>query len=299
MAFITDDGIDLQNMTGFFYVCLWKIEMENPAKPNLYYTDHDQEIYYGADVYTPIYSVTPSAVESQTSMREDTRTFSGLIDVDEITDEDLEAGVFRNAKITETVLDWRSPESGALWNPRIFYVGEVTRSKFGWVADTHDLAGLLKLPIGGRCDRDCGWRFGQVLPGGAHGYGCANLNDGVILANWQVSASVSQVLVDRRKINTTIPTASGYPDNWWKYGTLEWTSGDNEGLSYDIRKSEEPFGTLWLDIATAYPIGVGNSFIVTAGCNRTVDHCVTKFDNIKNYKGGKWIPGPDVVYQTP
>jgi uncharacterized phage protein (TIGR02218 family) len=48
-------------------------------------------------------------------------------------------------------------------------------------------------------------------------------------------------------------------------------------------------------------IAVGDTFTVTAGCDKRFATCVQKFDNAVNFRGFPHIPGNDFVmsYPTP
>jgi uncharacterized phage protein (TIGR02218 family) len=43
------------------------------------------------------------------------------------------------------------------------------------------------------------------------------------------------------------------------------------------------------------PIAAGDTFIVTAGCDKRFETCRDRFNNIVNYRGFPHIPGNDFV----
>jgi uncharacterized phage protein (TIGR02218 family) len=49
-----------------------------------------------------------------------------------------------------------------------------------------------------------------------------------------------------------------------------------------------------------YDVAIGDTFEMVAGCDRTLNTCVVKFNNLKNFRGyGVFIPGIDAILQGP
>lgn len=47
------------------------------------------------------------------------------------------------------------------------------------------------------------------------------------------------------------------------------------------------------------PIAAGDTFTVTAGCDKTFATCHDRFDNVVNFRGFPHIPGNDFVIRYP
>jgi uncharacterized phage protein (TIGR02218 family) len=47
------------------------------------------------------------------------------------------------------------------------------------------------------------------------------------------------------------------------------------------------------------PLAAGDTFTVTAGCDKHFDTCVAKFNNAVNFRGFPHIPGNDFVVRYP
>ena len=85
-------------------------------------------------------------------------------------------------------------------------------------------------------------------------------------------------------------------DDFFKNGTIEFTSGDNDELTFDIASSTAVGGppthhdvTLFLN--TPFDVAVTDDVIIRAGCDWTVDTCVSVFNNIVNFNGEPNVPG--------
>lgn len=89
---------------------------------------------------------------------------------------------------------------------------------------------------------------------------------------------------------------------YFSYGVIKMTSGANAGLSMEVG-SYAP-GTITLRLALPYPVAIGDSYSLVAGCGkRFTEDCVAKFSNGINFRGEPFLPGTDQILifggQTP
>jgi uncharacterized phage protein (TIGR02218 family) len=82
--------------------------------------------------------------------------------------------------------------------------------------------------------------------------------------------------------------------DWFAYGTLEFTSGDNAGLPPLDVKRYEADGTIELFESFYYPVTVGDTFDITVGCRKTLETCRDKFNNVVNPTSGGFGGFPSV-----
>ena len=54
---------------------------------------------------------------------------------------------------------------------------------------------------------------------------------------------------------------------------------------------------LWESMA--FDIAPGDTFTVTAGCDKSLDTCIARFNNVANFRGFPFIPGNDAVMSYP
>lgn len=74
-------------------------------------------------------------------------------------------------------------------------------------------------------------------------------------------------------------------------GLITWTSGNNKGLSMEVKKYNPNY--IYLHQKMILPISVGDTYIISAGCDKKSSTCFSRFNNIKNYRGFNLIPGND------
>lgn len=85
----------------------------------------------------------------------------------------------------------------------------------------------------------------------------------------------------------TQETASEY----FQGGVLTWLTGLNAGLKKEV-KSYYP-NYVFLTEAMPYTIQIGDTYSMTAGCDKISTTCYGRFNNIVNFRGFPTVPGTD------
>jgi uncharacterized phage protein (TIGR02218 family) len=90
------------------------------------------------------------------------------------------------------------------------------------------------------------------------------------------------------------------PDDWWAGGVITFTSGTNNGIGREVKSYTVAAGTITTFMPFPYDIAGTETYTITAGCGKdfSID-CITKFNNIYNFRGEPYTPGLDAVNQTP
>jgi uncharacterized phage protein (TIGR02218 family) len=114
-----------------------------------------------------------------------------------------------------------------------------------------------------------------------YGAGC-----GVNKATFSSNASV---LVNTTKtvIKCSLAQSVGYFDQ----GVILFTSGQNLNVKRSIKAHTS--GQLTLNYPLQYTPEIGDTFTVSAGCDRTMNSCKNKFNNLANFPETPFIPNPD------
>jgi uncharacterized phage protein (TIGR02218 family) len=86
-------------------------------------------------------------------------------------------------------------------------------------------------------------------------------------------------------------------DNYFQLGRLTWTTGENAGLSVDVKLYAA--GTFTLEQPMQYDIEIGDQYTVVPGCDRIFETCVNKFANGVNFGGFPHLRGSDDLSKTP
>lgn len=278
------------------YASLWKIVRTDGT--TLRFTDHDQDISIDGDgTYTPQNGGNPSARQKLGGMKVRNMDLVGALDDSSITDSDLKAGLYRDAAVTETVVDWLFPWAGTICVNRYTVVGATFTGEH-WQVQVSGVTQLLTQKVGRVYGRTCDHVLGDAR---CNRDGTVDMEAGNDKAGdpLRVSDSVSSLVYSRLTFNCGLSRADGY----FKYGKLVWTSGANAGVTSEVKDSTAA-GRIDLALKTPLPIAPGDAFDAYAGCDHLPATCSGKFGtgtggNIKNYGGHPTIPGTDKAFATP
>lgn len=249
------------------------------------FTDHDKILIVDGNTFTPVKGVQASARQKQGGLQTSNLEMSGVIASAAITHDDLRAGKFRNAKITEFLVDWKFPFLGALQRA-IHYIETTTFDGQKWTANLVGRAERLNHPIGDIYGRTCRYVLGDA--------GCK-----VTLASFDdTGVSVSGVDVTN-PTQVFSATSLTRPDQYFSFGNITWVTGSNAGLKMEVKSFASATDTFILSVPMPHPIEVGDTFDADTGCDKTLFQCASKFNNVDNFGGFPTIPGPDRVLQTP
>ena len=82
-------------------------------------------------------------------------------------------------------------------------------------------------------------------------------------------------------------------DSEYNYGLLTFTSGNNNGLSIEVR-SVESGPKITFFIPPPKQMQVGDNFSIVKGCNKTLARC-KQLGNQVNFRGFPHLPGNDKI----
>ena len=249
------------------------------------FTDHDRDLTFDGTTFAAATGFTASEVTDRVGLNVDNLDVAGALSAETLNEADLAAGRYDGATVEIFRVNWSDVSERVL--VRKGSIGEVKRSGLGFTAEVRGLAQALQQPKGRlyqfTCDADLGdQRCGvDVTKSPLKGNGVA------------VTARSG-----RRLIASGL---DGYAAGWFTRGRLAWTSGANTGRSIEVKShSVHASGAhieLWQE--TAEPIAQGDSFVVTAGCNKLFGTCASKFNNAKRFRGFPHLPGNDFIASYP
>lgn len=244
------------------------------------FTDHVEDLVIDGVTYRASTGYTPTAVATSADFAVDNLDVEGLLDDPAITEADIMAGKWDNARIEIFQVNYRDPAAGKL-ALRSGRLGEVRLEGGRFVAELRGLTQALARTLGELYSPTCRADLGDAR--------CK-----VNLASFTVTGSVTGVTSAR----IFQDSARGEPASWFDYGLLTWTSGANSGLAMEV-KAYAP-GQFELQLPMPYAIAVGDAYSVHAGCQkRLIEDCKQKFNNVINFRGEPHIPGLDQVLRGP
>jgi uncharacterized phage protein (TIGR02218 family) len=268
---------------------LWKLTLADSPETVMGFTTHDQNIVYDGVTYLAATGVSNTASQSGSDLSVDNQEVTGFLDSDTISEDDIRKGVYDNAVIEVMVVNWGDLTQGH-YMLRKGTLGTVKMINGVFTAELRGLTQKLTTQLGSTYGAICRAELGsQTTDDPAPQWPC-----GFDISTLQESGTVASS-ADARTItpNSGLTATSAYFDN----GLITFSGGSLAGRTFEIKSWD---GT---DLKTFLPLPLqpqaGDAFTITPGCNHTTDDCINKFDNIVNFKGEPFIPGPDVVLNYP
>ncbi len=249
------------------------------------FTDHDRAILFDDVEHEPETGLDATAAVSHSGLQVGGLEVTGAFASDTIAENDLEAGLYDNARVEAWLVNWAAPEERHLM--RIGSIGEVRREGEAFTAEVRSLSHALDQERGrifrATCDADLG-----------------DARCGVDLESddWSASATV----VETDGFSTLVASVPGdRPSGFFDAGALTFTSGANAGRRSEVlrhkRDDDGDHLTLWQPMADA--IEAGDAFTVSAGCDKRFSTCRDRFANAENFRGFPHIPGNDFALSYP
>ena len=252
----------------------WRIIKQDGAIQG--FTDHDRDIAFDGVTYSVMSGLDGSSFESELGFSVGGAEVSGALSSASIEESDLLNGVWDGARVELWRVDWREPAHRILQHVAI--VGEVRRSGAAFVAELRSLSHALDQQngriYGANCDADLG-----------------DARCGFLLATAPFSVNLLVVEATRAQVTAMLPTTT---PGFYTGGTIQFLSGLQVGAHAHIKDHADNMLKLWTPLAQA-PM-TGDSFKLTAGCDKTLATCQAKFENITNFRGFPHLPGNDEVF---
>ncbi|HEY0218178.1 MAG TPA: DUF2163 domain-containing protein [Afipia sp.] len=249
------------------------------------FTDHDEDIVVNDILCRAGTGFTASEATSRFDLSVDGAEISGALADDSLSEADLAAGRYDAAMVDTWLVDWSEPSLKILIARST--LGEVKRESQAFTAELRGLADALSQDSGrlytARCNADLGDARCTIdlTAAGRHGAGSVTRVD-----------STSVVIADG---------LSPFAEGVFISGRLLWTDGANAGLAVEIKDHRITSGEVRLSLWQAMPekIAVGDSFTLTAGCDKQFTTCRDRFANSVNFRGFPQIPGNDFIIAAP
>jgi uncharacterized phage protein (TIGR02218 family) len=267
---------------------------------SLRFTDHDRPLRFDdnddgtAETFTPVGALQSSAHERQAGFQESNFDAVGAITDDQITDEDLRAGLYNDAQVEEILVDWRAPWAGSFSREK-WWIGSVSYDGEKWRGQLTSLKPWLRRKVGRVFGRTCGWNLGEF--NATTGFGCHYS----LTANREAFV-VQSVTIPRLKIVTDLAAAVDPTGELFNNGFVEWiapakmvgvrtpvkiqTNGANISVEFFLKTPLEVAPTTWAGW-------------LNPGCNKLLPTCVLRGQFPARFGGFNMIVGTDKSVETP
>jgi uncharacterized phage protein (TIGR02218 family) len=228
----------------------------------------------------------PTAITSTLDGSPTVIDIGSVYDVDTITRDQIQSGYWDGARVHSFFTQWHTPIEDEL-SDRLYTMGKVREEDDRYTVELMGHLDLLNQSSGVIMTPGC-----RYVLGDAHVDGTTIATDkskckvGSLVAN--IPSSITSIVSPIQFLGAGL---EAYPDDWFGYGELMFTSGQNAGLHFKYVTSFTGGAVIELAQPFYYPIEVGDTFDIRAGCRkRFTNDCIGKFSNAVHFGGYPDVP---------
>jgi uncharacterized phage protein (TIGR02218 family) len=245
------------------------------------FTDHDRDLTFEGTTFEAATGFTASEIKDALGLSVDNLEVSSALQSDRLNEDDLAAGLYDDAAVEIWRVNWQDTDQRVLM--RAGSLGEVRRAGAAFSAEVRGLAHYLQQPKGRLFQSGCDADLGDARCG-------VDLDNPAFRGTGTIIAASSQRLFTASGLDT-------FAAGWFTRGLVTFTSGANTGRAQEVKRHTLSGATatieLWQPMALA--IEAGDTFTITAGCDKQFATCRAKFTNAENFRGFPHMPGNDYV----
>lgn len=261
----------------------WKIVRKDGV--TLGFTEHDLDLAFESVTYKADSGFQRSAIAQNLGLSVDDHDVAGALRSAAITEEDIARGRYDAAEVTVTLVNWADvTQRFVLFRG---HIGEVTRGALAFTAELRSLADRLDQVSGRTYQYYCDATVGDAR--------CTvNLATATFRGTGTVGAAPAAHLFILAGIGS-------FSAGWFTEGVVTLTSGVNAGLKREVKAHTIAGGVHTVETWEPFPDApaTGDTFEITAGCDKTFPTCGAKFANQPNFRGCPHMPGNDRVTAYP
>ncbi|WAC06576.1 MAG: DUF2163 domain-containing protein [Thermodesulfobacteriota bacterium] len=259
----------------------WKITRQDGV--TLGFTSNDKDIVYDGVTYEAATGGDRTAISTTSQMNPDQVDLEGLLfdEGDGVLENDLREGKYDYAEIWLFLINFMNTGMGII---------KLRRGRFGKVKIEQ---GKYTASITSMTDY-----FSKKMCEAYSAECRADLGDsrcGVNLTALKVTGAVTGVTDNRVFADSSRTEANDY----FNYGYIHWLTGDNAGLSMEVKDWGLSTTTFTLFLAMPKTIQIGDTYEAYPGCDKKVSTCEDKYDNVINFRGEPFVPPESVINQSP
>lgn len=270
--------------TGVTTVCrAWTVTRRDGVV--LGFTDHDRDLAFDGITFRASTGLTARALEQSTGLAVDNAEAIGALSDTSIREADIAAGLYDGAGVRSWLVNWadvserRQTFKGS--------IGEIERQGPGFRAELRGLAEALNQPKAVVYQKPCAAVLGDKR--------CKveTLEPGMSLETTLVAVEGGTVL--------TCPAAPVFPMGWFARGRVTVLDGAGRGAVGIVKRDRDVAGQRVIDLWEMLSAGLapGDRVRVEPGCDKRLQTCRDKFDNLPNFRGFPDIPGEDWLVSYP
>lgn len=275
-------GLVTQLESGTTTLChCWKLSRHDGV--TLGFTDHDHDLTFDDLTFEAEGGFTPGAIEASVGLAVDNLDVVGALSSSRLNETDLGKGLFDDADIEIWRVNWQNVADRVLL--RKGNIGEVTHGSLGFQAEVRGLAHRLNQPTGRLFQYACDANFGDTRCG--------------LSRTTHTHAATVTAASGNRELEVT--GLEGFTNHWFARGEGRFTSGANMDTNFEIKAHTRRQGVTVIELwqAAISDVAIGDTLLLTAGCDKQAVTCRGKFSNISNFRGFPHMPGNDFALSYP
>ncbi len=254
----------------------WSLRRRDGAA--LGFTDHDRDLTFAGLTHEARTGLEAAEASAEGGFAVSGGDVAGALSAFGLTEADILGGLYDGATVETWLVDWTDPATRLLLD--LGTIGEIRREGGAFVAEVRGLAGQLDAEVGRSYRATCGAELGDAR--------CR-----VDVAPWRTTG---RVVALPAPASLAVALDGTFAEGVFSGGRLVWTGGANAGAAADVRLHLGTTVILWE--SPARPVAAGDTFSLTAGCDKRLATCRDRFGNALNFQGFPHMPGNDVVMRS-
>jgi uncharacterized phage protein (TIGR02218 family) len=247
------------------------------------FTDHDNTITFDGTTYEAASGFTASDITDGLGLSVDNLEVTGALSSATLADDDLAAGRYDDARIAIYRVNWADPSQRVLM--RSGSIGEVRRTGSTFTAELRGLAHYLQQPTGRLLQQTCD----------------ADLGDARCTVDLTSPAfrGTGTIVVARTARRFAVSGIGAFATRFFSRGLFAFTSGASSGLKIEVKSHTKLASSVEIELwaEAEGPPATGDTYVVTAGCDKRFETCKARFANTINFRGFPSIPGNQFLTQ--
>ena len=247
------------------------------------FTDHDRDLVFDGTTFEAAAGFSASEIKEAVGLGVDNLDVEGALQSGRLDEAQLASGLFDDARIEIFRVNWNATEPARADAHR----HRSARSSAAASASPPRCGGLHTISA----SRTAGSISSRATPISATRAAASRLASPAYRGHRHGRNRASARASSWQPVST--PTSSG----WFTRGLLTFTGGANTGQSIEVKQHVASTAAVTIELwqAPAEPIAVGDTFAVTAGCDKHLATCRDRFGNVVNFRGFPHMPGNDFV----
>ncbi len=249
------------------------------------FTDHDLPLVFNGATFRADAGLSAKAIAQTTGLAVDNTEAIGALSDASIREDEIEQGRFDGAEVVAWLVNWT--DVSQRWLQFRGTIGEMRRVDGAFRAELRGLTEALNRTLGRVYQKPCTAVLGD-----------AQCRFDTSLPGYTLTLPVDVEEEGRRFIWDSLP---GFDEEFFIRGRVNVLEGPAKGLfgliKHDRVRGKKRTIELWEPIKG--DVSRGTQIKLIAGCNKQMETCRLKFNNLLNFQGFPDIPGEDWVISVP